>query len=610
MNKIMQSVKSFIKNDNPQAKIKWSLYGRVWNEVGKPYWKWLALGIVCTIVAAGAEAFSITLVRQIIDQGFVERNIESLYGYGLQIIAAFGAKSVFGYSKTLAMSKAGLLGALRLRRRLYNHMLGQPLGYFHNSHTGKIINYFTGLAHAVLGLVTDNIINMVQNVATLVMMVGLMVWYAPQMTLVLLFLVPAILVPLTIITRKRRVVARSSFGADANSITHISQSIHGIRTIQSFVAEDAASASMDGIEQIRYSVGFKSAKLSGLQSPLLEIMISIGLCISLMVGGHLITSGGLTTGDFAAFILALTAAYKPAKSLTSVGGGIQSGLIAAEGLFDFLDRKPEIVDDPDAAELKRGDMEVKLDNVSFAYNLVDGPVLHNVSLDVKPGKVYAFVGPSGGGKSTIFNLLDRFYDPQQGRVLINGADIRKYTLASLRGNIAAVSQDVFLFQGSIAENIKFGTPDATQEQIEAAAKAANAHDFIMGFPSKYDNQVGEFGVMLSGGQKQRIAIARAILKNAPILLLDEATSALDTQSEKLIQSALKKLMKGRTTFVIAHRLTTILDADVICVVKEGRIVEQGTDAELSALDGEYKKLKDNQIKSDKKPAAKAPKKAA
>ena len=352
---------------------------------------------------------------------------------------------------------------------------------------------------------------------------------------------------------------------------------------------------MDEIEDLRIKVSFKSTRLTGLQTPLLETVISVGLCTALVYGGYLIEKEAMSVGGFLVFLVALTAIYKPAKSMTSVGGGIQAGLIAAEGLFAFLDRKSEIVDAPDAVELVRTPMEVKLNRISFAYNNVDGDVLCEVSLEVKPGTLCAFVGPSGGGKSTIFNLLDRFYDPQQGSVLINGTDIRKFTLASLRNNIATVSQDVFLFDGTIADNIKYGSPEATDEQIREAAGAANAHEFIMSFPHGYDNPVGERGTLLSGGQKQRIAIARAILKDAPILLLDEATSALDSHSEHQIQAALEVLMQGRTTFVIAHRLATILDADIIFVIKDGRIVEKGTDTELYALGGEYTKLKDIQF---------------
>lgn len=596
MHKIWQKLKSFIKNDNPQTRIKWSLYGRVWREIGRANWKWLLAGVICTTIAAAAEGFSITLVKKVIDQGFIEKNMESLFVIGLQIIAAFGAKGLFTFMKTLAMTHAGLMGATTLRRKLYRHMLKQPMGYFSKTHTGDLINYFTGMASAVLSLVTDTVIKIVHNTATIIMMVGLMVWYAPQMTAVLLFLVPAVVVPLTIITRKRRKVARNTFGADASSITQISQSIEGVKTIQAFCAEDKEQQNMNAIEDRRVSLGMRQATLSGMQSPILEAMISVGLFMALMSGGYFIANGSISTGDFAAFLLALTAAYQPAKSLTNVNGGIQTGLIAAESLFEFLDTKPELTDAPDAIELQKAPMNVSLDNVSFGYDRADGEILRNVTLDVPAGKTCALVGPSGGGKTTIFNLLQRFYDTWGGSVKINGRDIRSYTLHSLRNNIATVSQDVFLFAGTIADNIKYGCPNATMAQVKAAARAANAHDFIMTFPNGYEQNVGERGSALSGGQKQRIAIARAILKDAPILLLDEATSALDTESEKLIQQALKKLMRGRTTFVIAHRLTTILDSDIICVIKCGQIVERGTDAELSARDGEYKKLKDIQFK--------------
>ncbi len=596
MHKFWQKLKSFIKNDNPQTRIKWSLYGRVWREIGRANWKWLLAGVICTTIAAAAEGFSITLVKKVIDQGFIEKNMESLFVIGLQIIAAFGAKGLFTFMKTLAMTHAGLMGATTLRRKLYRHMLKQPMGYFSKTHTGDLINYFTGMASAVLALVTDTVIKIVHNTATIIMMVGLMVWYAPQMTAVLLFLVPAVVVPLTIITRKRRKVARNTFGADASSITQISQSIEGVKTIQAFCAEDKEQQNMNAIEDRRVSLGMRQATLSGMQSPILEAMISVGLFMALMSGGYFIANGSISTGDFAAFLLALTAAYQPAKSLTNVNGGIQTGLIAAESLFEFLDTKPELTDAPDAIELQKAPMNVSLENVSFGYDRADGEILRNVTLDVPAGKTCALVGPSGGGKTTIFNLLQRFYDTWGGAVKINGRDIRSYTLHSLRNNIATVSQDVFLFAGTIADNIKYGCPNATMAQVKAAARAANAHDFIMTFPNGYEQNVGERGSALSGGQKQRIAIARAILKDAPILLLDEATSALDTESEKLIQQALKKLMRGRTTFVIAHRLTTILDSDIICVIKCGQIVERGTDAELSARDGEYKKLKDIQFK--------------
>ncbi len=595
----IEKIKSFIKGDRDNGRIQWSLYGRVWNEIGRPYVKWLAAGIVFTILAAGAEAYTITLVQQVVDQAFIEKSMAAIYFLGGQVIIAFGAKGAFTYAKSLIMSKGGLLAHANLQKKIYNHMTHMNLARFYGDGIGKNLNYFTVQSGAVLSLVTNTVIKLVQNVATLAMTLGLMFYYAPQMCVVLLFLTPAIMIPMVIIMRKRRKLSRQSFGI-ANDVTQqLNQTLHGIKTIQSFANEEREANNFAHVLNNSVINSYKSTQANALRSPLMEFMISIGLCIAMIMGGHFISSGAISTGDFTAFLLALTAAYKPAKSITGTGDTLQHGLLAAEILFAFLDSKPDIVDAPDAVELKSKNMSVAFDNVSFEYNPGE-PVLRDINLNVPAGKVCALVGPSGGGKTTMFNLLERFYEPQFGKITINRRDIRKYTLKSLRKNIAEVSQDVFLFNGTIADNIKYGNENATDEMVIAAARAANAHDFIMEFPDGYNTCVGERGGLLSGGQKQRVAIARAILKDAPILLLDEATSALDTQSEKLIQSALNELMQGRTTFVIAHRLSTILDADIICVIKDGHIVEMGTDAELCALDGEYKRLRDIQFKTEPK----------
>lgn len=598
LKKIKNKIKKLIKGDENNVRIKWSLYGRVWREIGKPQWKWLLAGIIATIGASAAEAYTITLVQQVVDKAFIQKSMQYIYFFGLQIIAAFGFKGVFNYAKSLIMSKAGLIASATLQKRIYNHVVNMNISKFYGDGIGKTLNYFGVQAGAVLTLVTGTIVSTIQQIATLTMTLALMVYYAPQMCAVLLFLVPAIMVPMVLIMRKRRKLSRESFGIANDVSQHLNQTLHGIKTIQAFATEDKETEKFSRVLESSMINSYKGTQAFALQSPLLELMISIGLCLALIIGGHFIVTGAITTGDFTAFLLALTAAYKPARSITSTNGTIQHGLLAAEILFDFLDSKPDIQNAPDAKELKTDKMSVKFNHVSFAY-IPEEPVLKDINLQVPSGKVCALVGPSGGGKTTMFNLIERFYDPQKGKVEINNTDIKKYTLHSLRQNIAEVSQDVFLFNGTIEENIRYGAPDATAEQVEAAARAANAHDFIMSFPKKYKSKVGEGGALLSGGQKQRIAIARAILKDAPILLLDEATSALDTQSEKLIQAALKDLMKGRTTFVIAHRLSTILDADIICVIKDGHIIEQGTDAELVALDGEYKKLRDIQFKNKK-----------
>lgn len=605
---VKKSIKKLVKGDENNGRIKWSLYARVWREIGKPQWRWLLAGVVATVLAAAAEAYTITLVQQVVDKAFIQKSMTHIYLFGLQVIAAFGFKGIFSYAKSLLMAKAGLNASAALQQRIYDHMVKMNLAKFYGDGIGKHLNYFGVQAGAVLNLVTGTLINTVQQFATLAMTLGLMVYYAPQLCAVLIFLVPAIMIPMVLIMRRRRKLSRESFGIANDVSQHLNQTLHGMKTIQAFANEKTESQKFARVLNSSMVNSYKGTQAFALQSPLLELMISIGLCMALIAGGHFIVTGAMTTGDFTAFLLALTAAYKPARSITSTSNTIQHGLLAAEVLFDFLDSRPDIQDAPNAVELKPGKMSVKFNHVSFEY--VPGElVLRDVNLNVPAGKVCALVGPSGGGKTTMFNLIERFYEPQRGTIEINKTDIKKFTLQSLRNNIAEVSQDVFLFNGTIEDNIKYGAPNATPDQVEAAARAANAHDFIMAFPHKYKSIVGEGGALLSGGQKQRIAIARAILKDAPILLLDEATSALDTQSEKLIQSALRDLMRGRTTFVIAHRLSTILDADIICVVKDGRIVEQGTDAELCELDGEYKKLRDIQFKTttDKKRVVKTKK---
>lgn len=595
MTKIIEKIKNFLRGDKSNGRIKWSLYGRIWREVGKPQWKWLLAGVLATICAAAAEGYSITLVQRVVDQAFIEKSMESTYIIGLLIIAAFGAKGAFTYARALLMAKAGLTASARLQKRIYAHVVRMDLAGFNAGGIGKHLNYFSVQANAVLNLVTSTIVKTIQQIATLAITLCLMVYYAPQMCAILVFLVPAIIIPMLVILRRRRKLSRKSFGIANEVAQHLNQTMHGIKTIQAFTNEDAETKRFELVLNNAMVNSYKSTQASGLQSPLLELMISVGLCLALILGGHFIVTGAITTGDFTAFLLALTAAYKPAKSITGVGDTVQHGLLAAEILFDFLDTKPAIANVPNAIKLRATQPSIEFCNVDFSY-VPEEQILHNINLHVPAGKVCALVGPSGGGKTTMFNLIERFYEPQNGIIAINGRDIKKYTLESLRQNISEVSQDVFLFNDTIEANIKYGAPKATHAQVVAAARAANADDFIMSFPDGYASNVGEGGALLSGGQKQRIAIARAILKDAPILLLDEATSALDTESEKLIQSALKELMRGRTTFVIAHRLSTILDADIICVIKDGKIIEQGTDAELVALDGEYKKLRDIQFK--------------
>ncbi|MBR6838283.1 MAG: ABC transporter ATP-binding protein, partial [Alphaproteobacteria bacterium] len=509
----MNKIKNFFKGDESNARINWSMYGRIWREICKPQWKWLAAGIIATICAAGAEGYTITLVQRVVDQAFIEKNMDSTYIVGLLIILAFGLKGAFGYARSLLMAKAGLTASAHLQKRIYSHMIHMDIAGFYGNGIGKYLNYFGVQAGAVLNLVTGTIVSTIQQIATLTITLGLMIYYAPQLCAILVFLVPALLVPMVLIMRKRRKLSRQSFGIANNVSQHLNQSLRGIKTIQAFSNQNIEIKHFENVLNDSVVNAYKSTQANGLRSPLMELVISIGLCLAMILGGHFIVSGAITTGDFTAFLLALTAAYKPAKAITGVGDTVQHGLLAAEVLFKFLDTKPTIRDTRGAIELHAVQPSVEFRDVNFSY-VPDEPILHDINLRVPAGQVCALVGPSGGGKTTMFNLLERFYEPQSGLVAINGRDIKKYTLDSLRRNISEVSQDVFLFNDTIEANIKYGAPKATHEEVIAAARAANAHDFIMEFPKGYEANVGEGGALLSGGQKQRIAIARAILKNA------------------------------------------------------------------------------------------------
>ena len=596
----MFPMKNFLKSSKekkPKQKIKWSLLGRIWREIGRPYWKWLLLGVVFTILTASAEGYTIMLVQRVIDVGFVENNMDLLLIIGLQIVAAFSIKGISRYSRAMIMAKTGIKMSTKLQQRIYRHTIRTDVAQFNKDGIARFQNHFGVQAGSVLGLFTNQITHAIQDIATLIIMFGLMLWFAPQMVAVLVFMIPAIFIPFFLIMHQKKKLTRASFGIANSFGQQMNQSLYGMKTIQAFGMEDYETERFSKVLKQAMDNGFKQARIGELRSPIMEMSISIGLCMSLLMAGHFIATGAISIGDFTAFLLALTTVYKPAKNINGIGDGIQHAMISAETLYKFLDTEPTIRDSKNAIPLSGGRMDVEFKNVSFAYNEADGNVLSDVDLKVPAGATCAFVGPSGGGKTTMFNLLERFYEPNTGAIFINGRDIRDYTLASLRRNIAEVSQDVFLFNGTVRDNIKYGSMDATDEQVIEAAKTANAHDFIMKMPNGYDTAVGERGTLVSGGQKQRLAIARAILKNAPILLLDEATSALDTESERLIQASLEKLMVGRTVFVIAHRLSTILDADQINVISRGRIIERGTDAELSAANGEYRKLRDIQFAS-------------
>ncbi|HBO59262.1 MAG TPA: ABC transporter permease, partial [Alphaproteobacteria bacterium] len=425
--------------------------------------------------------------------------------------------------------------------------------------------------------------------ASVFFLVLLMFFQSFEMACVVFFVFPAAIWPIVIFGKKMRKKFKKSREVGEGFFDQITQTFKSIKIVKSYCTEQLEFDGVKKTIEVQNKLQFSMAVINALQHPLMEFVGGVGMAATLGYGGYKITAGTMTAGNFMVFLLAIVAAYKPMKNLATLHMTLQQGVVSMQRLFAMLDIVPSIRDKADAKPLEITTGRIDMNRLSFSYD-GERPVLKNATVHCEPNQTVAFVGHSGSGKSTMINFIPRFYDPDAGEVLIDGQNVKDVTLESLRKQTAYVSQDVILFHDTIKNNIRYGTPDATDEQIVAAAKAAAAHDFIMGMEDGYDTVLGEQGSGLSGGQRQMISIARAMLKNAPILLLDEATAALDSKSESVVQNSLEQLMKNRTTVVIAHRLSTIINADRIYVFDEGEIVEQGTHAELVALDGVYAQM--------------------
>lgn len=576
--------------------VDYTLLKRIFKEVVKPQLKLIITAIALMVLSAAGEGYTITLLKKVLDEGFIGKNMSTLNQIGLCLVSAYIIKNILLYFGKITMSIAGMRAGVDLRCRIVSHIIKLDIAYINRSNIGRLLNYINVEAAAVLSIATGTLAKAVRSLITCIIMVGIMAYYGRQMFFVLLFLVPTIGISVKLIVGKIRKATKKLFDTQNQHSSLMLQVMNGLKTVKSYVREDHEADKIYKFEKKLYKHGVKRVKVDEAQTPIMETFIGFGLAISLWTGGYLISNGMMTVGDFVAFLISMTAAYKPLKSLLNINTAVQNGLIGAERVYKFLDTEKEITQPENAKRFDSSKADVEFKNITFSYDPEEGNVINDLSLSVKTGTVCAFVGPSGSGKSTIMNLISRFYNLDSGHIVINGIKLENYDLNSLREHIAFVHQDVFLFDGSVAENIRYGKLNATDEEVHKAAKLAACYDFITTeLPDGFETRVGEKGVRLSGGQKQRISIARALLKNAPILLLDEATSALDTESEKQIQEALKTLMKGRTTFVIAHRLSTILDADKICVIKDGILEEEGNHQGLLTQNGLYKKLHDIQF---------------
>ena len=555
----------------------------------RPYIPQTAMAIACMLLATSASLYVPWIVRDVIDGVLVNKDILLLNAITAGILLVFALRGFFVYGQNYLMSYVSQKVVIDLRESLFRHFQRLSISYFDRSRTGKVLSYMTNDVGALQGALAQNVIELSTESITLVGSLVAMFYLHWQLALLTLITVPLVAQAMNLFGKKLRKASGMMQQRAAEITSVLQEMIVSIRLIRLFVREDYEIGRFIRENENNFSAQMKAAQLSATLTPVIEFLAAIGVTVIIWYGGREVINGNLTSGSLIAFLVYTVNITNPVKRLGNVYGSIQRAVAAAERVFEVLDTLPEIQDDFDAKELPVVKGQVEFENVMFEYRSAE-PALCNLSIKVPPGQVLAIVGPSGAGKSTIANLLPRFYDPQQGRIKIDGRDIRHVTVRSLREQIAMVPQDTILFSASIYENILYGRLDASAAEVTAAAYSANAHDFILQMPLGYDTQIGERGCQLSGGQRQRIAIARAILKDPRILILDEATSALDAESERVVQDALDKLMVGRTTFMVAHRLSTIQRADKILVMDKGRLVECGNHTELLAAGGLYCKL--------------------
>ena len=576
----------------PQSKRRrqsWPLFRRLLGENVRPEAGWLALAFLCMVVVALSTAALAKLMEPVLDQVFTERNRDQLLTVALAVLAVFVAKGLATYAQSVLMSRVGLRIVARLQTRVVDHAIRLDLAYFQDTSTGTLVSRVLYDTSMLRGIVANVLTGLGKDLLTLIFLVALMFWQDWKLALIAFFAFPTAIWPILRIGRRTRKVTANTQAEMAELTTLLSQVFQGARHVKAYGMESYETERSGRLIDRVTNLMYKAARIRSAGHPIMETLGGIAIVAVILYGGWQVIEGASTTGAFFSFVTALLLAYEPMKRLTQLNAGLQEGLAAAERVYQVLDEPPKITDKPDAKPLAVSGGAIRFEDVRFAYR-PDKPTLSGVSLDIPAGKTVALVGPSGGGKSTILNLIPRFFDVDAGRVAVDGQDVRDVTLASLRQAVALVSQEVSLFDDTIGANIAYGRQSASEPEIVAAAKAAQAHDFIQALPEGYWTRIGEQGVKLSGGQRQRIAIARAMLKNAPILLLDEATSALDTESERLVQAALKDLMRGRTTLLIAHRLSTVLDADRIYVIDGGRVIETGRHAELLQTGGAYARL--------------------
>ena len=567
----------------------YALVKRLLKESVRPYLKWIGFALVGMVFVAGATAAMAWLMKPVINDVFVAKNKEFLLPISIAVLVTFAIKGFANYAQSVIMHYVGQRIITDTQHRLYGHLTRMDLSFFHQTPTGSLISRFTVDINMMRAAVSNALTGIGKDFLTLIFLVGVMFIQDRYLAVIAFVVFPVAILPIVKLGQRIRKVTVSTQEEIGQFTTLLEQTIQGARVVKAYRMEEYEKGRFRKIAERVFQLVFKSARIRSMASPIMETLGGVAVALVIFYGGFRVIEESMNPGAFFSFITALLLAYEPMKRLANLNASLQEGLASAQRLFDLLDTKPNITDKPDAATLKIKGGNIVLNQVNFSY-IPKHPVINGVSLSVPAGKLVALVGPSGAGKSTILNLIPRFYEVDSGIIKIDGIDVQDATLDSLRRNIALVSQEIILFDDTVRANIAYGRPDASEKEITQAAKNAAAHDFIEAMSNGYDTYVGERGTKVSGGQRQRLAIARAMLKNAPILLLDEATSSLDAESEREVQAALMELMKGRTTLVIAHRLSTVIEADLIHVIDNGKLVESGNHPELLSKNGTYARL--------------------
>jgi subfamily B ATP-binding cassette protein MsbA len=573
------------------------LIRRLVADYGFAHWPKYAVAFLLMGIAAACTAACAYLMGTVVNEAYVNRSFNGIVILGFVTMVIFAIKGVASYGQAVMMSRIGNRIIAENQQRMFDRLMRQNLGFFATRHSSEFLARLSTGANSATQVLNLLVTAIGRDFLSLVGLVAVMVYQDPVMSLFAFVIAPPALFVLRKLIRRVRTIAKSQFTGGTQLFETMQETIQGIRIVKTFTLEDEMHARMQKNVTEVESQANKMARVANRSSPLMESLGGIAIAMGVIYGGYRTVEMSATPGEFFSFITAFLLAYEPAKRLARLNIDLNAGLVGVRILFDIIDAPQTEPEDKNRPLLKIDEGKVTFANVNFSYRPGE-PVLRDMSFVAEPGKTTALVGASGGGKSTILNLILRLYENESGTITIDGQNIASVSRRSLRQGIGYVGQDVFLFRGTIRENIAFGKVNATEDEIIAAAKAANAHDFIMSFPKGYDASVGEHGLQLSGGQRQRVAVARALIKDAHLILLDEATAALDSESEKLVQDAIAHLTQGRTTIVIAHRLHTVAHADRILVIENGAVSESGRHEELLRKNGRYASLYRLQLKDD------------